>query len=233
MWKVRRTFGSWIGPWRTCESGMGGSNDQSSASVSCCYGRFIKGQNLLRSSALEDVKAILVLEEGLLGDMVMLAPFLRSLRSRFPDAHLAILGRENLTGLVLQQGFCGRNGLLIRLPWYAKRISPYWRRYNPLSPSFWFRFVREHALRFAKGDLILAFAAEMSDLRQYPNSLAFGLQAARGLWLRGRRILLTDVVVPDPQRPYILASYPAVCSSTLIFLWWRALLCSPRLGGSP
>src|SRR5258707_1108097 len=53
---------------------------------------------------LEDVKGILVVEEGLLGDFVMLPPFLRGLRSRFPDAHLAILGRANMTELAPRQG---------------------------------------------------------------------------------------------------------------------------------
>ena len=42
---------------------------------------------------LDQVKRILVFEPGSLGDMVMLMPFLRSLRARFPDARLSLLCR--------------------------------------------------------------------------------------------------------------------------------------------
>src|SRR6266851_7466976 len=77
---------------------------------------------------LEDVKRILVVEEGLLGDFVMLIPFLRSLRSRFPEAHLAILGRANMTELALKQGLADEL-IRVRLPWYEKPLGSHWTRY--------------------------------------------------------------------------------------------------------
>src|ERR1700682_3065741 len=43
---------------------------------------------------LDKVRNILVFEPGSLGDIVMLAPFLRSLRARFPQAYLSVLCRS-------------------------------------------------------------------------------------------------------------------------------------------
>jgi heptosyltransferase-2 len=149
---------------------------------------------------LVDVKRILVVEEGLLGDFVMLIPFLKSLRSRFPDAHLAILGRANMTDLLLHQGLADEM-IRMRLPWFEKQFNSFWRRYNLFSLQ-WFRFVRD-LFRLRRRHFDLAFAAEMSDLR---HNLILWLTGARrrvGYGFAGGGSLLTDVAVPDPQRPHV------------------------------
>jgi heptosyltransferase-2 len=149
---------------------------------------------------LQDVRRILVVEEGLLGDIVMLTPFLRSLRSRFPDAHVAILGRANMTDLVLRQGLADEV-IPMRPPWYEKPLNSFLRRYNPFSRS-WFRFVRD-LVHLRKRCFDLAFAAEMSDLRHNLILWLTGAKRRVGYAFAGGGFLLTDVVVPDPQRPHL------------------------------
>src|SRR5213082_1373591 len=46
---------------------------------------------------LSKVRQVLVFEPGSLGDMVMLMPFLRSLRAHYPEARITVLCREHGT----------------------------------------------------------------------------------------------------------------------------------------
>jgi len=58
-------------------------------------------------TSLDEVKRILVFEPGSLGDMVMLMPFLKSLRARFPGARLSLLCRTS--GSTKRQGYATIN----------------------------------------------------------------------------------------------------------------------------
>ena len=45
---------------------------------------------------MESVKRILVTRMKYIGDVVLTTPLLRAIRSRFPDAHIAYLGDEEM-----------------------------------------------------------------------------------------------------------------------------------------
>lgn len=165
-----------------------------------------------KHASLDEVRQVLVFEQGSLGDIVMLVPFLRSLRARFPGAKISILCREHGTKksgsydainkgsvetLLLEQGFADEL-IPIAVPWMVD-VSP-WKRYNPFSVR-WLKFLwRFRPLRARKFDL--AFSGGRSDVRY---NLILWLTGARrrvGYGFAGGGFLLTDVLIPDMGRPH-------------------------------
>ena len=159
---------------------------------------------------LAAVERILIFEPGSLGDMVMLMPFLRSLRAGFPKAKLSLLCRiggpqqgyaaispASVETLLLGPGYVDEL-IPIAVPWLVS-VTP-WRKYNPLSLN-WPRFVlRLWHLRKRKFDL--AFPSGRSDIRY---NLVLWLTGARrrvGYGYAGGGFLLTDVARPDISRPH-------------------------------
>ena len=141
---------------------------------------------------LSQVKKILVLEQGHLGDVVYLAPFLQNLRRRFPSAHIAVLGRPGLKELLKVQNLA--NELIpIQLPW--AQWLPRWKAYNPFSLIV-LRFFRD-ILRLRRRQFDLAFVSNFGDYR--PNFALFLTGARRrvGLGFAGGGVFLTDIVEPD------------------------------------
>jgi lipopolysaccharide heptosyltransferase II len=141
------------------------------------------------------VQKILILEQGHLGDIVQLTPFLQNLRRRFPNAHIAVLGRPGLKDLIEVQNLA--NELVpIQLPW--AQWLPLWRAYNPFS-LLMLKFLWD-ILRLRRREFDLAFVANLGDYR--PN-LALFLAGARrrvGFGFAGGGVFLTDVVEPDLSR---------------------------------
>lgn len=160
---------------------------------------------------LDEVERILVFEPGSLGDMVMLMPFLRSLRARFSRAKLALVCRASqasgrnyasidsasIETLLVSQGFVDEL-IPIPVPWLVD-VSV-WKKYNPFSLR-WPKFLwRLHQLVNRNFDL--AFSGGRSDIR-YNLALWFtGAKQRVGYGYAGGGFLLTDVVVPDMARPH-------------------------------
>jgi ADP-heptose:LPS heptosyltransferase len=147
---------------------------------------------------LDQVKSILVFEPANLGDIVTLAPFLRSLRARFPQARLAFVGKSSTESFLREQELADEL-IPIRVPW-AEHVSR-WRRYNPFSP-LWPSFAWSLIL-LRKRHFDLAFANGRSDIR---HNLALWLTGARrrvGYGYAGGSFLLTDVVLPDLGHPHV------------------------------
>ncbi len=147
---------------------------------------------------LDQVKSILVFEPANLGDIVTLAPLLRSLRARFPQARLAFLGLSRAESFLREQELADEL-IPIRVPW-AEHVSR-WRRYNPFSP-LWPNFTWS-LIRLRKRHFDLGFATGRSDVR---HNLALWLTGARrrvGYGYAGGGFLLTDVVLPDLGHPHV------------------------------
>jgi heptosyltransferase II len=161
--------------------------------------------------SLDEVERILVFEPGSLGDMVMLMPFLKSLRMRFPQASLSLLCRTggkkgqsyasidytSVKTLLLDQGLVDEL-IPVAVPWLV-HVSP-WKKYTPFSlnwPVFLWSLLRLRRRRFD-----LAFPSGRSDIRY---NLVLWLTGARrrvGYGYAGAGFLLTDVAVPDIARPH-------------------------------
>jgi len=146
-------------------------------------------------SDLSRVQKIVVLEAGHLGDVVQLTPFLQNLRRRFPNAHIAVLGRPGLKNLLDVQNLADEL-IPIQLPW--AQWLPLWRAYNPFSLLL-LRFFRD-ILRLRRREFDLGFVTNLGDYR--PN-LALFLAGARrrvGYGFAGGGLFLTDIVAPDLSR---------------------------------
>jgi lipopolysaccharide heptosyltransferase II len=143
-----------------------------------------------------EVNKILVMEYWNLGDIVMLSPFLRSLRIQYPNASIALLTSPKVAPLIENQGLVDQV-ICVRIPW-AQHYSR-WRKYYPFS-SLWFELLRTlkflHTQRFD-----LAFTAR-ADIRE--NFIIWLAQVARrvGYGFGGGGFLLTDTVTPDIQHPH-------------------------------
>ena len=157
------------------------------------------GLNLVWSlprNASGEVFKIFVMEYWNLGDLVMLTPFLRSMRIQYPDASITLLTSPNAAPLMEQQGLVNQV-LTARVPW-TQHYSP-WRKYNPFSPG-WLELLRMvKFLRAQRFDLVFTARA---DIRE--NFILWLARVARrvGYGFGGGGFLLTDTVIPDLQRPH-------------------------------
>lgn len=161
--------------------------------------------------SLDGVERILVFEPGSLGDMVMLMPFLRSLRVRFPRANLSLLCRAggkksqsyasidhaSVKTLLLDQGLVD-DLIPVAVPWLV-HVSP-WKKYNPFSMN-WPVFVWR-LLRLRRRGFDLSFPSGRSDIRYNLVLWLTGAKRRVGYGYAGAGFLLTDVAVPDIARPH-------------------------------
>jgi heptosyltransferase-2 len=164
-----------------------------------------------RQLGLDQVERILVFEPGSLGDMVMLMPFLKSLRARFPQSSISLLCRTSgnkgqnyarldhasTKTLLLDQG-CIDELIPVAVPWLVD-VSP-WKKYNPISLN-WPRFVWK-LLRLRRLSFDLAFPSGRSDIRYNLVLWLTGAKRRVGYGYAGADFLLTDIAVPDITRPH-------------------------------
>ncbi len=144
---------------------------------------------------IDEVRKILVVEQGRLGDVVLLGPFLQKLRNRFPHAHIALLGRPGLEDLLAAQNFVNEL-IAIEIPWAAG--LPRWRVCTPFCsvlPSF----VRQ-VFRLRQRDFDLSFVSGVGDIRHNFILFLAGARRRVGYGFSGGGFLLTDVVEPDLDR---------------------------------
>jgi heptosyltransferase-2 len=145
------------------------------------------------------VENILIFDPGVLGDMMMLVPFLRSLRACFPGSRMTLVGRFGAGALLLERGMVDE-WIQLPIPWGLR--ASFWKRNSPFSVS-WLIFFRD-LLRLRKRKFDLGFAVGWcADIR---GNLAVWLAGARrriGYAYGGGEIFLTDVVQPDLARPHI------------------------------
>ena len=158
------------------------------------------------------MERILVFEPGSLGDLVMLIPFLRSLRAGFPNAKLSLVCRTSeskkgqsyasisqagIETLLVDQGFV-EELIPMPVPWLVDVSIR--KKYNPFSlnwPKFLWRLRQLNSRNFD-----LAFSGGRSDIR-YNLALWFtGAKRRVGYGYAGGGFLLTDVAVPDLARPH-------------------------------
>ncbi len=144
---------------------------------------------------------ILVMEYWNLGDVVMLTPFLRSLRIQYPHASVTVVTSPKAAPLFENQGLVDRI-LTVRIPW-AQHYSR-WRKYNPLS-LHWVELLRMvKTLRDQHFDL--AFTAR-SDMRENFILWVAGVTRRVGYGFGGGGFLLTDLAIPDLHHPHMASRW--------------------------
>lgn len=144
-----------------------------------------------------EVEKILVMEYWNLGDIVMLSPFLRSLRIQYPDASITLLTSPKAAPLLEHQGLVDRV-IVVRIPW-AQHYSR-WRKYNPFSP-LWLEFLRTlKLLRHQQFGLAFTVRADIRD-----NFILWLSKVRRrvGYGFGGGAFLLTDNATPDLEHPHL------------------------------
>jgi ADP-heptose:LPS heptosyltransferase len=162
--------------------------------------------------SLDQVSRIVVFEPGSLGDIVMLIPVLQSLRARFAAAKIYFLCRQSgpkkgqeyssinqlsIQTLLVAQGYVDEI-IPLPVPWLLD-VSV-WKKYNPFS-LHWPRFVsRVRQLRGYRFDL--AIPGGRSDIRANFVMWLSGAKRRVGYGYAGGDFLLSDVAVPDMQRPH-------------------------------
>jgi ADP-heptose:LPS heptosyltransferase len=149
-----------------------------------------------RASSVGEIRKVLVLECWGLGDVVLLLPFLQSLRASFPRASVSLAVNPKSLQL-LQAESVADEVIPLPVPWsqhVARR-----RKYNPFSLS-WADLIRSLlALRRQHFDLALTGRMDIRD-----NFLVWlvGARQRVGYGFAGGRQFLTHVVEPDPRRPH-------------------------------
>lgn len=162
-------------------------------------------------SPADPVRRVLVFEPGSLGDIIMLMPFLKTLRTGFPSARISILCRasqrsagktyaginqDSIDTLLLKQGLADEL-IPVPIPW-LKTVSS-WKKYNPFS-LHWSVFARQ-LFRLREQPFDLAFGGGRTDIRYNFALWLTGAKRRVGFGFAGGGFLLTDVVTPDMNRP--------------------------------
>jgi lipopolysaccharide heptosyltransferase II len=143
-----------------------------------------------------EIDRILVMEYWNLGDIVMLTPFLTSLRIQFPKAHITLLTSPKAAPLLDHQGLVDQVRVVLT-PW-AQHYSR-WKKYNPFSLLWMDLFRALRSLHRQKIDLAFVGRADVRD-----NFMLWFIRAKQrvGYAFGGGGYFLTDAVVPDLQRPH-------------------------------
>ena len=144
-----------------------------------------------RPGSSEEIRKILVLEAGNLGDIVGILPFLRNLRLAYPGAHIALLANPSMFPM-LENLRCVDELIPVRFPW-AIHLSQ-WARYNPLA-AHWMQLARAVGdVRRREFDLALSGRGDLRD-----NFILWltGIRRRIGYRFLGGGFLLTETVMPD------------------------------------
>ena len=143
----------------------------------------------------DKIRNILVLEYWNLGDIVILLPFLRSLRSAFPEAHISLLVRPEMVALLEDQKLVDEL-VPFRTPWSEHFVR--WQKVNPFSVH-WLTMGKALVKLWRRFDL--AFTGRM-DFRDNLLLWCMGAKRRVGFAVGGGGLFLTHVVAPDPSRPH-------------------------------
>src|SRR5260370_2993817 len=101
----------------------------------------VRTVELLRGPRLrgpDEPRNILVLEFWNIGDIVMLLPFLKELRTYYPNARITLVTSPKVAPLLEAESLVDKV-ILVRVPW-AQYFS-LWKKHNPFS-SLWIDFLR-------------------------------------------------------------------------------------------
>jgi heptosyltransferase-2 len=147
-----------------------------------------------RAESSKEIRKILVLEAGNLGDIISILPFLGNLRIAYPDAHITLLANPSMFQMLENLALVDEL-IPVRFPWaihFSQRS-----RYNPFS-SHWTRLVR--ALReVRRGEFDLALSGR-GDLRDNFILWLTGIRRRIGYGFLGGGFLLTETAMPDLSR---------------------------------
>jgi ADP-heptose:LPS heptosyltransferase len=162
----------------------------------------------------EEVNRILVVEYWNLGDIVMLTPFLRSLRIQYPKAHITLLTSPKAAPILEHQGLVD-DLCVVRTPW-AQHYSRL-KKYNPFS-LLWIDLFR--TLRLLRRQRIdLAFAAR-ADIRDKFMLWFIQVRERVGYSFGGGAYFLTKIALPNLQNPHQSSQWlgllPAVGKSPIV-----------------
>src|SRR5579859_115173 len=144
-----------------------------------------------RPESSKEIRKILVLEAGNLGDIVGILPFLNNLRSSYPEAHIAFLGNPSMFPMLENLKFVDEL-IPVRFPW-AIHLSQ-WSRYNPFS-THWSKLVRDlREVRRREFDLALSGRGDLRD-----NFILWltGIRRRIGYGFLGGGFLMTETAMPD------------------------------------
>lgn len=144
-----------------------------------------------RPASTEEIRKILVLEAGNLGDIVGIIPFLRSLRLAYPGAHIALLANPSMFP-ILENLTLVDELIQVRFPW-AIHLSQ-WRRYNPFA-AHWTQLM--HALREVRGREFDLALSGRGDLRDNFILWLTSIRRRVGYGFLGGGFLLTETAMPD------------------------------------
>jgi len=149
------------------------------------------------SKTSDVVERILVVEYSLLGDIILLLPFLQNLRAHYPSSQITLLVNPGVLTLLKHQELADEL-VPIRMPWVESlsRLG----KWNPFS-SLWIKLAHcMWSLRRQKFDLAFSVRGDVRD-----NLLLWiaGAERRVGYGFGGGAFLLTDAVVPDLDHPHI------------------------------
>lgn len=158
--------------------------------------RLVGSRDPSPDSSEERPARILVIEYWNIGDVVILLPFLNSLRDAYPQARISLLANPVTRAVLAGQNLVDEI-IPFSTPWSVHTSR--WRKYNPLSPR-WLSLTRS-LLSLRRRNFDLVFTGRM-DIRD--NLLAWLTGATRrvGYGFSGGAFLLTDAVAPDLARPH-------------------------------
>jgi heptosyltransferase-2 len=145
----------------------------------------------------QGIKEILVIEYSLLGDIVLLLPFLNSLKRAYPAARITLLVHPSVAEL-LKNNHPVKDLVCVRMPW-VEHLSRA-RKWNPFSP-LWLQLASQlKVLRRRQFDLAFSVRGDVRD-----NFLLWITGATRriGYAFGGGGFLLTDRVQPNLSHPHI------------------------------
>lgn len=154
----------------------------------------VRGVDFLRARREKEpseVRKILVMELGNLGDIVGILPFLKNLRMSYPEARIGLLANPSMFPLL--ENLAVVDELIpARFPW-AIHFSQ-WRRYNPFS-AMWAGLART-VLYLRRQGFDMALSGR-GDIRDNFIMWLTGIRRRVGYGFLGGGFLLTERVRPD------------------------------------
>jgi heptosyltransferase-2 len=147
-----------------------------------------------RRKTSNEIRKILVLEVGNLGDIVGILPFLKNLRMSYPEARISLLANPSMFPLLENLALVDEL-IPSRFPW-AVHFSQ-WKRYNPFS-AMWAGLART-VLHLRQQGFDMALSGR-GDLRDNFILWLTGIRRRVGYGFLGGGFLLTERVTPDLTR---------------------------------